>query len=84
MPDGRELYYLTDENRMMSVPIAPGESFNPGTPQPLFNIRYEPGFRRNVYCVAPDNQRFLFQVPLGETNTPMTAVVNWRAGLGRR
>jgi len=83
-PDGREIYYLTDENRMMTVPITPGETFNPGTPQAMFAVRYEPGFRRNVYCVAPDNQRFLFQLPMGETNTPMTAVVHWRAGLGRR
>ena len=83
-PSGRELYYLTEDNRMMSVPIVAGESFNPGTPTFLFVVRYEPGFRRNVFCVAPDNQRFLFLVPIGETNTPITTVVNWRAGLGRK
>jgi eukaryotic-like serine/threonine-protein kinase len=83
-PDGRELYYLADDSRFMSVPITPGEVFSPGTPQQLFIVRVEGGFRRNVYCVAPDNQRFLFQVPVGETSTPMTAVVNWRAGVGKR
>jgi len=82
--DGRELFYLTDDYKLMTVPIAPGEHFTPGTPQPLFNVRYEVGQRRNVYCVSPDGKRFLFQLPVGETNTPMTAVVNWRAGTGRR
>jgi len=82
--DGRELFYLTDEFRIMSVPITPGETFAPGTPRPLFVLRFEAGRRRNVFWPAPDGQRFLFLVPLGETNTPMTAVVNWRAGLGRR
>jgi Tol biopolymer transport system component len=82
--DGRELYYLTEDFKMMSVPITAGETFSPGTPQPLFNVRFEAGRRRNVFWPSPDNQRFLFLVPVGETNTPMTAVVNWRAGLGRR
>jgi dipeptidyl aminopeptidase/acylaminoacyl peptidase len=82
-PDGRELYYLTEDSRMMSVPITGGPQFSPGTPRVLFNVRYEVSTRRNVFCVAPDNQRFLFLVPNSEISTPMTAVINWRAGLGR-
>jgi Tol biopolymer transport system component len=81
--DGRELFYVTDDFRIMAVPILPGPTFQPGTPQQLFTTRFELGIRRNVYCVAPDG-RFLFLVPVGETNTPMTAVINWRAGVGRR
>ena len=68
---------------MMVVPITAGEHFTPGTPTVMFPVRYETGFRRNVHAVAPDG-RFLFLVPLGESSTPITAVVNWRAGLGRR
>jgi Tol biopolymer transport system component len=80
--DGRELFYLSPDQRLMSVPVAAGESFAPGTPQPLFRVQVEPGFRRNVYDVSPDGQRFLFLVTAGETTTPMTVMLNWRAGQG--
>jgi Tol biopolymer transport system component len=82
--DGRELFYLSPDQRLMSVSVAAGESFEPGTPQPLFRVQVEPGFRRNVYDVSPDGRRFLFLVTAGETTTPMTVMVNWRAGQGRR
>lgn len=57
----------------MSVPVAPGEVIRFGTPQGLFRIQTEQGQRRNVYDVSPDGKRFLFLVPVGEANTPMTA-----------
>jgi hypothetical protein len=34
--------------------------------------------------VAPDGKRFLFLLPDQELMTPITAIVNWRAGLGRK
>jgi Tol biopolymer transport system component len=76
--DGRELFFLGADQRLMTVPIAPGDAFNPGTPQPLFRIVTEASRRRNVYCPSPDGQRFLFLVPVGESTTPMTVMVNWR------
>ena len=83
-PDGHELYYLTPDQVLMTVPVTATPTFQPGTPQELFRVRVETGTRRNVYCVAPDNQRFLFQLPVGETSTPITAVLNWRAGTEHR
>jgi len=77
-PDGRELFYLARDQRLMSVAITPGETLAPGTPQPLFRVQTEGGTRRNVYEVAPDGQRFLFLLPAGDSGTPITAVVNWR------
>ena len=43
--DGRELYYL-DENAMMVVGVAPGDSFEFGTPETLFRGNYFDGFVR--------------------------------------
>ncbi len=83
-PDGHELYYLTTDQVLMTVPVTTTPTFQPGTPQELFRVRVETGTRRNVYCVAPDNKRFLFQLPVGETSTPITAVLNWRAGTEHR
>ena len=77
-PDGRELFYLARDQRLMSVSITPGETLAPGTPQPLFRVQTEGGTRRNVYEVAPDGKRFLFLLPAGDSGTPITTVVNWR------
>ena len=82
--DGKELFYLATDQKLMTVPVSMGESFSPGTPQALFRIQTEVSRRRNVFDVSPDGTKFLFLVPVGETNTPITAVINWRAGLGRR
>jgi Tol biopolymer transport system component len=78
-PDGREIYYLSRDQKLMAVPITEGATLTAGTPHALFQVQVEAGTRRNVYEVAPDGKRFLFQVPAGDTGTPITAVVNWRA-----
>ncbi|MCC6349688.1 MAG: serine/threonine-protein kinase [Candidatus Eisenbacteria bacterium] len=77
--DGREIFYLSPDRRLMAVPVTVGTTFSPGTPQPLFRVVVESSARRNVYDVAPDGKRFLFLVTAGEASTPMTVVVNWRA-----
>jgi serine/threonine protein kinase/Tol biopolymer transport system component len=84
--DGRELFYLGGDGRFMSTPIPAGPGFNPGTPQPLFRVQFEPGSsgRRNVYCPSPDGKKFLFLVPAGQNETPMTALVNWRGSTRRK
>jgi len=82
--DGREIFYLSPDRQLMSVPVSYGETFTPGTPQPLFRVQVEGSPRRNVYDVAPDGQRFLFLVTAGEASTPMTVVVNWRAAQGKK
>ncbi len=38
--DGKELYYLSTDQKLMAVPITVGTSVTPGTPQPLFARRY--------------------------------------------
>ena len=82
--DGREIFYLSPDRQLMSVPVTTGENFVPGTPQPMFRVQVEPGPRRNVYDVSPDGKRFLFLLTAGEASTPMTVVVNWRAAQGKR
>jgi len=37
--DGRELYYLASDNRMMSVPVRGTAALALGTPQPLFELK---------------------------------------------
>jgi Tol biopolymer transport system component len=77
--NGRELFYLSLDGKLMAVPIKLGTTFEPGVPVPLFEVRANGFF---PYDVSPDG-RFLINTPL-ESEAPaaaMTVVVNWTAGL---
>jgi WD40 repeat protein len=86
--DGKELYYLAMDGKLMAVPIArTGSSFKAGRPEALFQTsialnRAQPG-RDRRYDVAPDG-RFLIVTPaVTPTSMPISVVVNWQAGLGK-
>ena len=66
-PDGSELFYL-EANRMMSVPVTIGTSFQPGTPSVLFTHE-NPSGPPPAYSVSPDGQRFVMLQP-SEEETP--------------
>jgi len=82
--DGKELFFLSSDGRLMTVPTPLSASFNPGTPQGLFRVQTEQSPRRNVFCPSLDGKKFLFLVPAGQNETPMTALVNWRGNSGRK
>jgi Tol biopolymer transport system component len=84
--DGKELFFVGQDQKLMSVEVkATAETFNWGSPRPLFELKYRPNAGRPQYRYAPspDGQRFLVStdvdVPSG--NQPLTMVVNWQAGL---
>ena len=80
--DGREIYYVSEDRKLMAVSVGPDRSF--GVPKPLFQTRVPPGvvaFRTN-YVPSRDGQRFLVNTQGGEpTPTSITVVLNWTAGL---
>jgi serine/threonine-protein kinase len=57
--DGRELFYLVGQGRVMSVPIQRGESFAAGNPQVVFEGPYLAPNSGRTYDVSPDGERFL-------------------------
>ena len=72
--DGRELFYMGPNNRLMAVPIklpTNGQAVEAGTPVTLFTVR--PG---SQYEAAPDGQRFLLNT-LTEGAAPITVILNW-------
>jgi Tol biopolymer transport system component len=83
--DGRELYYLGFDGKLMAVPVTGGAGFTTARPAALFQTplavnRAQPS-RERRYDVAPDG-RFLMVVPTSTpAQTPFTVVVNWPAGL---
>ena len=82
--NGRELYYLAFDGKLMSVAIN-GPTFSAGRPTPLFQtpLPVAPGSptRDRRYDVASDG-RFLIVTP-GERGAfaPFTIVVNWTKAL---
>ena len=83
--DGRELFYLAPDARLMSVQIERGGGFSAGAPRPLFSTRvYDDPFPGFQYAADSDGQRFLINTPaLDDTPAPITVVLNWPAA-GRR
>ena len=83
--DGRELFYLAPEGKLMTVEVKPRTSFDFAAARPLFAFPPEViDFDRFNYDVRPDGQRFLANLPHGrEAPASITLVFNWTAELGR-
>jgi Tol biopolymer transport system component len=80
--DGRELYYLSEDRKLMAVSVGQGPSF--GVPELLFQTRAVPGVTgfRTHYVPSRDGKRFLINTEGGDTSRiPITVVLNWTAGL---
>jgi len=77
--DGKEIFYLAADRKLMTVPVRTGDAFEPGTPVALFEARLKDDPDRH-YDVSADGKRFLLTTPLGdETAPPITLVQNWTA-----
>jgi len=81
--DGKELFYLAADGKIVALPVKEGANFNSGAPVALFqaNARQPVATSEQVaYDVTQDGQRFLINtyVKNGEIR-PMTVVLNWDA-----
>ena len=83
--DGRELFYIALDGRLMAVPIrfaSNGQAVDAGTPAPLFATHVGgavSGLDRQQYVVSPDGQRFLMSVVPEDPNPPpITVILNWK------
>jgi eukaryotic-like serine/threonine-protein kinase len=83
--DGKELYYLAPDGKLMAVEIATNQAFSAGAPEALFHapassiptIPYS-------WDVTRDGKRFLFPAPPAQTaQIPFTVVLNWQVGLNK-
>jgi serine/threonine protein kinase/Tol biopolymer transport system component len=76
--DGKELFYLAPDGKMMAVEVTAGPEFRGGTPAPLFQTPSG----TSVGGVTADGKRFLLVTPVGPSAAaPFTVVLNWTAGL---
>jgi Tol biopolymer transport system component len=73
--DGKELFYLSLDNKIMAVPIETAPAFHAGTPAPLFAVHPGGG---TVYDVSADGKRFLVNsLPADQGSPPLSLLVNW-------
>ena len=85
--DGKELFYLALDGKLMAASVKEDSALEVGTPKPLFEPPFVGGARtilgfRNQFDVAPDGERFLINVPVAEESSlPITLALNWAAGL---
>ena len=76
--DGKELFYLSSDLRLMSVEIgASGATLEPGVPKVLFEPHPLPTF----YDATADGQRFLMVSSGVEQSPPITLLQNWTAAI---
>jgi len=78
--DGKEIFYLAPDQTLRAVSLAAtAKGMEISRPTPLFEITVAPSARPQ-YDVTAEGQRFLVS-SIAESETPVTVVVNWTAGL---
>jgi serine/threonine protein kinase len=82
--DGKELFYLGPDSKMMAVPVKTGANFDAGTPTALFQANPRELVATSEqfsYDVSKDGQKFLINTQLKTGMAPMSVVLNWTAKL---
>ena len=81
--DGKELFFLAPDRKLMAVPVTSGATFIRGSPHALFETRMRPTYAPYPvnYDVTSDGQRFLIDSVRPDTGPTISIVVNWTAAL---
>ena len=83
--DGKELYYLSPDGKLMAVPMKLGAgTLEMGAAERLFDVSLAPGFNRGtLYVPAANGQKFLASVVADGATAPVTVWMNWASGFGK-
>jgi Tol biopolymer transport system component len=80
--DGRELYYLAPDGKLMSVEISANPVFQAGVPRVLFQMPPTVSATSPRWDVTADGKRFILPAPTAQsTQAPFTVVLNWQSAL---
>jgi serine/threonine protein kinase len=77
--DGKELYFVAPDGKLMAASITTGATFAAGIPTPLFSVTPESALStKQQYTVSRDG-RFLISQPVDSSTTPpITVILNWK------
>jgi hypothetical protein len=82
--DGKELFYLTTDRKLMAVEVKSGASFEFSAPRNVFDLQSISGISWSGYDVTRDGKKFLVVTESEVTAAaPFTVGLNWTAGLKR-
>jgi hypothetical protein len=85
--DGKELFYLSGERKIMAVPVKTGSNFEAGSPVALFQTHLrQPISSMDLfsYDVTADGQKFLVNTRFDEPNAaPLSIILNWASEMER-
>lgn len=86
--DGKELFFISLDSKLMAVSIPREPASGVGTPEALFEAPFSPSgtgvpypATSFQYDVTADGQRFLMRTPAADSTVPITVVLNWTAAL---
>ncbi len=82
--DGRELYYLGIDGRLMAVTITTDLGFAASAPIALFNTRISVSQAISIYAPSGDGQRFLIITQADNPTEPLSVIQNWNTEIKRR
>lgn len=80
--DGKELFYISPDWKMMAVAVSTDPSFRTGTPHALFDTEMlDTGIRNGhmSWDVAPDGKRFLIITGKTQETLYLNVILNWHA-----
>ena len=80
-PNGKELFFIALDGKLMSVAIGGSSTFEPGKPQPVFDTVAARTAPNNDYDVSLDGQRFLFISRMADATSSLAIVINWSPDL---
>lgn len=83
--NGKELFYISADNKLTSVSIKIGETVEASTSTTLFDLDpiYPAFMGLWAYEPSADGQRFLVLTSKSGANRPILVVLNWQAGIKR-
>jgi Tol biopolymer transport system component len=85
--DGKELFYLSAEGKMMAVSVRTGGNFEAGSPLTLFQVHLRQPISvldQVSYDVTADGQKFLINTKVDEPNAaPLSVILNWASEMER-
>lgn len=82
--DGKELFYLSADNRLMAAAVTSAPNMQFGVPSPLFEAPlHTSATDSDLYAATSDGERFLIVTVRKGTPFPLDVVLNWPETLRR-
>jgi hypothetical protein len=75
--DGRQIVYLANDGKLMSVDVKAGTELETGQPTALFDTGLRAVGTVEQFSMSPDGTKFYIPVPVEEGEKPMMVVLNW-------